>query len=301
MTYLILFEKIINGELEKSYIQCGGKMRIIKPLIVVVFLTVTILFSVNYYNEKIARNNSAPVIEFSKDVIEVSVKDGEDILLKDVIAEDKEDGDITNNIVIESISKFVDKRKHISNITYAVSDSDNNVVKKTRQVRYKDYRKPRFTLSQPLCFDVGSEINVPDVLGAVDDVDGDISDKVKILSSIATTRVAGSYVITAQVTNSLGATSTIKATVTIRQGNNLNPVITLKKNIIYLKVGDDFNPDKYIDSVKDNEGKKMSNDLVKVIKSSVNMNKAGSYTVEYAVNYEQENEEITDLVVIVEE
>lgn len=276
-------------------------MRIIKSLIVVVFLTVTILFSVNYYNEKVVKNNSAPTIEFGKKIIEVSIEDKEEVLLEDVIAEDKEDGDITANIVIESISKFVDKKNHISNITYAVSDSDNNVVKKTRQIRYKDYEKPRFTLSQPLCFDVGSELNVPDVLGAVDGVDGDISDKVKILSSLASTRIAGSYVITAQVTNSLGATSTIKATVTIRQGNNLNPVIKLKENIVYLKAGKSFDPYKYIDSVKDSKGDKLSNDLVKVIKSSVNMNKAGSYTVEYAVNYEQENEEITYLVVIVEE
>lgn len=276
-------------------------MRIIKPLIIVVFLSVSILFSVNYYKEKTAQNNSVPTIEFGKSLIEVSIKDDEEILLKDVIAKDAEDGDITNNIVIESISKFVDKKEHISNITYAVSDSDNNVVKKTRQVKYKDYQKPRFTLSQPLCFDVGSEVNVTDVLGTVDDVDGDISDKVKILSSIASTRVAGSYVITAQVTNSLGATSKIKATVTIRPENNLSPIIKLKKNIVYLKVGDRFDSGKYIDSVTDNDGSKMSNDLVKVVKSSVDTEKAGSYTVEYAVNYEQENEGVTYLVVIVEE
>ena len=273
-------------------------MRVIKALIVVVFLAVTIVFSANYYKEKTADNNHAPTIEFGDDLIKVSIKDDESKLLKDVIAKDAEDGDITSNIVIESISKFVDKKKHISNITYVVSDSDNNVTKKTRQVQYADYRKPRFTLSAPLCFDVGS---VPDVLGAVDDVDGDITDKVKILSSIASTRIAGSYVITAQATNSLGATSTIKATVTIRQENNLAPTIKLKKNIVYLKVGDKFNPESYVASVKDKNGKELPASLVKVVKSSVNLKKPGSYTVEYAVNYEQENEYITYLVVIVEE
>jgi hypothetical protein len=299
LTYLILFEKIIYNGVKKD-IQGGEKMRVIKSCIVVIFLTVTIVFSVNYYKEKVAQKNSMPTIDFGESLIKVSIKDDEDILLKDVIAKDAEDGDITNNIVIESISKFVDKKKYISNITYAVSDSDNHVVKKTRQVQYTDYRKPRFTLSQPLCFDAGSDVDVTDVLGAIDDVDGDISDKVKILSSVTSTRVAGSYVITAQVTNSLGATSTIKATVTIREGNNLNPTIKLKKNIVYLKVGDSFEPEKYVDSVKDSDGKKMSNDLVKVVKSSVNTEKAGYYTVEYAINYEQENEEVTYLVVVVE-
>ena len=276
-------------------------MRVIKALIVVVFLAVTIVFSANYYKEKTADNNHAPTIEFGDDLIKVSIKDDESKLLKDVIAKDAEDGDITSNIVIESISKSVDKKKHISNITYVVSDSDNNVTKKTRQVQYTDYRKPRFTLSAPLCFYVGSDVNVPDVLGAVDDVDGDITDKVKILSSIASTRIAGSYVITAQATNSLGATSTIKATVTIRQENNLAPTIKLKKNIVYLKVGDKFNPESYVASVKDKNGKELPANLVKVVKSSVNLKKPGSYTVEYAVNYEQENEYITYLVVIVEE
>ena len=266
-------------------------MRVIKALIVVVFLAVTIVFSANYYKEKTADNNHAPTIEFGDDLIKVSIKDDESKLLKDVIAKDAEDGDITSNIVIENIS----------NITYVVSDSDNNVTKKTRQVQYTDYRKPRFTLSAPLCFYVGSDVNVPDVLGAVDDVDGDITDKVKILSSIASTRIAGSYVITAQATNSLGATSTIKATVTIRQENNLAPTIKLKKNIVYLKVGDKFNPESYVASVKDKNGKELPANLVKVVKSSVNLKKPGSYTVEYAVNYEQENEYITYLVVIVEE
>lgn len=276
-------------------------MRIIKSLIVVIFLAVTIVFSVDYYKEKTASNNTAPTIEFGQDLLEVSVKDKEDVLLKDVIAKDVEDGDITGRVVIEGISKFVDKKNHISNITYAVVDSDNNVVKKTRQIQYKDYKKPRFTLSQPLCFDVGSDLNVPDVLGAVDDVDGVINEKVKILSSIASTRVSGSYVITAQVTNSLGATSKMKATVSIRQGNNLSPTIQLKENIVYLEKGDKFDEKSYIKSVRDSKGKSLSKDLVKVVKSSVNTKAAGSYMVQYAVSQEEGFEETTNLVVIVED
>ena len=95
-------------------------MRVIKALIVVVFLAVTIVFSANYYKEKTADNNHAPTIEFGDDLIKVSIKDDESKLLKDVIAKDAEDGDITSNIVIESISKFVDKKNHISNITYSI-------------------------------------------------------------------------------------------------------------------------------------------------------------------------------------
>ena len=276
-------------------------VRFIKMLIIVIFLVVTITFSINYYREKTATDNAKPTIEFAQNMIEVSVKDKESVLLQDVIAKDKEDGDITKQIVIEDISKFVDKKEHISNITYAVMDSDYNVVKKTRQIKYKDYTKPRFTLSQPLRFDVGSDLNVPDVLGAVDDVDGDIKDKVKILSSIASTRIAGSYVIVAQVTNSLGATSKLKATVTINQGNNLSPTIKLKKNIVYLKKGAKFDALSYVDSVLDNKGDKLPNTKVKVVKSSVDMKKEGCYTVQYAVNYEEDNEETTDLVVVVEE
>lgn len=276
-------------------------MKIIKPGIVVMFLAVTIIFTYNWYQDKKGIDKTYPEIQIGPEQIDVSVKAEEKELLQDVIAKDAKDGDLTNNIVIESISKFVDKENHICNITYAVADSDNNVTKKTRRIRYTDYEPPKFTLSQPLCFDMGSDIKVTDVIGAVDDYDGDISSKVKILSNTVRTDTAGEYTITAQATNSLGDTAKFKATVIIRQRNNLSPIISLKKNIVYLKKGDDFDPKKYIDSVKGYEEEKISTSKVAVVSSSVDTKKAGCYSVEYMVKDSQNNEGNTYLTVVVED
>ena len=175
------------------------------------------------------------------------------------------------------------------------------MAKKTRKIRFKDYEKPKFTLSQPLCFEVGSETSVADVIGAVDDYDGDISNSVKILSSTVSTGTAGEYTVTAQVTNSLGDTAKLKANVIVRQSNNLSPIIELKQNIVYLKKGAKFDEKEYIKSISDREGNKLDLSKAAVVSSSVDTKKVGSYSVEYAVNGAQDNAGSTYLTVVVEE
>lgn len=276
-------------------------MRYIKIIMIVIFLLSAIIFTNSWYKDKKAADKTYPEIQIDSEQIEVSVKEGSDILLKDVSAYDEKDGDLTNRVVIESISKFVDKKNHICNVTYAVADSDNNVSKKTRKIKFKDYESPKFTLSQPLCFDMGSDTGVTDVIGAIDDRDGDISNKVRILSSTVRTDISGEYTVTAQATNSMGDTAKLKTTVVIRQGNNLSPVISLKEDIVCIKTGDEFNPLKYIDLVKDHGKKSISNNKVEVVSSSVNTDKAGCYLVEYSVKDSLGNEGSTYLTVVVED
>lgn len=276
-------------------------MRYIRIGIVVIFLAVTIVFTVNWYSDKSEIDHTFPEIKVGKEQLEVSVNAGTEEFLKDVIATDEKDGDLTNQVIVESVSKFVDKEQHICNVTYVVSDSDNNVTKKTRKIRFTDYESPKFTASAPLVLELGSEMKPPDVIGAIDDYDGDISGKIKVLSSTISTKTKGEYSFTAQVTNSLGDTTKLKATVVIDQGNNLSPTIELNQYIVYLKVGDKFKPEKYIKSVKDNEGNSISKDKVEVVRSTVNTEKAGFYNVQYTVNEGQDTEGSTYLTVVVEE
>lgn len=276
-------------------------MKHIKYIIIAAFIIVTALFTINWLKEKNEEANQRPTIEMSSDIVEVSVKDGDDALLEGVIAKDAEDGDISADVIVESISTFVDKKEHICNVTYAVADSNNNVTKASRKVKYIDYKSPRFTLAQPLCFSVGDDLNSTVVLGATDDRDGDISNKVKLLASTVHSGTAGEYSLTAQVTNSLGDTSKLKATVIIRQGNNLSPVIELKENIVYVEKGKKFDPYDYVNKVTDNEGNSISKDRVDIVSSTVDMEKAGTYAVEFMVTDENENEGSTYLTVVVEE
>lgn len=276
-------------------------MKYIKYAVITLFLISVVAYTWNWYSNKSKIDAAVPVIQMGKEQIDASVKNKEKDLLKDVVARDDKDGDITDRIVIESISKFIDKDKHICNVTYAVSNSNNKVVKATRKVRFTDYRAPRFVLKQALCFETGSDISVKDIIGAEDVFDGDISGKVKILSKPISTNISGDNTVTAQVTNSMGDTVTLKAVVIIKQENNLSPTITLSKNIEYLKVGDKFDPKKYVKSVKDNEEKGISVSKVKVKSSSVKTSKAGCYLVEYRVTDSEGNEGAAYLTVMVEE
>lgn len=276
-------------------------MRYIRIGIIVIFLAMTIVFATNWYSNKNAIDQTYPEIKIGKEQLDVSVKAGKEEFLKDVIAQDAKDGDLTNRVIVESISKFIDKENHICKITYAVADSDNNVTKKTRKIRFTDYESPKFTASGPLVLEMGTDTKPSDIIGAIDDYDGDISGKIKVLSSTISTRTEDEYNFTAQVTNSLGDTAKLKATVVIAQGNNLSPIIELNQYIAYLKVGDKFEPEKYIKSVKDPEGNDISKGKVEVVRSTVNTKKAGFYNVQYSVNQGENNEGSSYLTVVVED
>ena len=276
-------------------------MKIVKYAIITLFVVSIAVYTWNWHNNKKNADSTIPVIEIGKEQIDVSVKDMDEDLLKDVVAKDDKDGDITDKIVVESISKFIDKEKKICKVTYAVSDSDHHVVKASRNIRLTDYRPPRFVLKQSLCFETGSEMSVKDIIGAEDVIDGDISKKVKILSKEISTNISGDNTITAQVTNSLGDTVTLKSVVVIKQENNLSSEITLTKNIEYLKTGDEFNPEEYVKEAKDNQGNRIATREVEVSSSSVKTRKPGCYLVEYRVTDQDDNEGFAYLTVMVEE
>lgn len=275
-------------------------MRYVKYAIIALFLFSIVTYTITWYSDKNSTDSSMPEIKISEQQIEASVKD-KDALLKGVVAMDEKDGDITGNLVVESISKFVNKKEHICNVTYAVADSDSHVVKATRKVRFTDYKSPRFIVKKPLCIEMGSNTSVTSLIGAKDVIDGDISNKVKILSNMVSTNVSSENVVTAQVTNSLGDTVKLKAEVAVSQSNNISPTIQLTKNIVYIKKGYKFSAKKYIDSAKDSDGKGISKDKVKIKGSSVKTNKAGCYSVKYSVMDDDGNEGNAYLTVMVEE
>ena len=95
----------------------GGVMRLLKFLVVVCFIVITTFFAKNWYKEQHSDKGVEPEITFKHDIIDVSIEEYEKQLLSDVSATDEQDGDLTSQVVVESISKFVDKKEHICNIT----------------------------------------------------------------------------------------------------------------------------------------------------------------------------------------
>ena len=197
------------------------------------------------------KDRTLPVIECPQQELRVSAKDGSDALLQGVTASDGKDGDLTDSIVVEQITGTGTAGK--VTVTYAVADRDHHVASCSRTVIYTDYVPPRFSLSRPLIYDIGENLQVRDRLGATDMIDGSLTDRIKINASSFSTSYAGTFPITMEVTNSLGDTSTLTLDVVVRDSERGAPEIKLKQYLVYQKQGAEFDASAYVDSVMGGE------------------------------------------------
>ena len=224
-----------------------------------IFVIIFFLFSVSVWGgyKIYARSHadtSSPVITMDETSVTVSVEDGDKGILEGVRAEDKKDGDLTDQIFIESRSNFIEKGRFT--VTFAVADSDNHVSKASREVTYSDYHSPRFELSQPLKFQTTSEtmddLNIAANLSASDVIDGNISNKIRISGdySISGT-IPGDYPMEFLVTNSMGDTTRFPVTVTIYSSSEESalPAIRLKYYLVNTSVGNEIDLESLVEEV----------------------------------------------------
>ena len=227
-------------------------MKKIKWICVGIFLLSAVYFAVYTLEVLRTKDEEGPVIEMEQTEIHVSVKDGDAVLLQGITATDKKDGDVTDSLVVESMSGLINGNERYVN--YAAFDSNNHVSKASRKLIYTDYEPARFYLSKPLRFAVNASGNI-DILGnirAVDCLDGDISDKIGFSEgSNIEVDTDGEYKVEIEVTNSAGDTHRFSATVTIYDPSeeNAGPQIKLSEYLVYTKVGQSLNPRDYIQSV----------------------------------------------------
>lgn len=273
-------------------------MHILKRLTITILFISLVAFSLYFCFGKLTTDDTIPVISSTEENIEVSVYSDEAELYEGITAWDDKDGDITDKVFVEEISNFI--RQGVCNITYAVVDSDNHVAKLTRKLTYSDYESPRFTVNSALVFIQGQTFSMLDYIGATDSVDGDISDKVKLVSSTIDTTEEGTYEITVQATNSFGDVISETLPVKVVSSKKMSVTIELSTYIIYAESGDSIDPDNYIESVTGYYGEKIDADDVE-IDSSVDLNTPGVYTIEYSVKDENDNKGLTNLIVVVME
>ncbi len=150
---------------------------------------------------------------------------------------DNIDGDITDKVVVE---------KKDNKVFYTVSDSSGNKKVTIRTIKYGDSVKPSIILT-------GGELNYVYIntdftergYKANDNCDGDITDKVKVISNIDTSK-EGNYEITYNVSDSKGNTSTQTRKVVVYSDTSAIP-----KNgkTVYLTFDD--GPGPYTDDILD--------------------------------------------------
>ncbi len=291
-------------------------MKKLRILILALFF-VSAAYSGFYFWRLNARTDeTVPEIRFDSETIEVSVNDGEEAWLRGVTATDGRDGDITDSVMVEGMSRFTEKGRRI--ITYAAIDSDGHVSKASRELVYTDYESPRFRISQPLRF---SQRETADLLRGVsveDCLDGDIAYRVK--ASVTGSAGSGSvrtYEVIYSVSNSAGDVATIPATVRLYDDLAAEYVnVNLNQYIVYLKTGDRLDPMEYLKSFsldgEEYEFGQVVNPLAPPedqvtlyasqvrVRSDVNTAEPGVYTITYTLHTGLYSG-AADLIVVVEE
>lgn len=226
-----------------------------------------------------------------------SAAEGQSALLRDVSAYDREDGDLTDSVVVESVSAFdPDGRR---TVVYAVCDSDRHVTKVRREITYNDYRSPEFSLKTQLCFT--GNVTASAILGAVkanDVLDGDLSDHIKIDSYIS----GDAYdTVGLSVVNSAGDISKVSLNLSLVATMNGLPRVELSDYVVYLPKNGTFNPTSYLRRVMVS-GEENPALMGRVhVTSSVDPGTAGSYTVAYEVTADTGITGISYMTVIVKE
>lgn len=224
-------------------------MRRIRILSIVIFLITAAAFCLYKRDQISGRDQSGPEITMDSEEIEVPCSASQQDILKGVQAEDKQDGDVTSSLMIETMSNFIEKGRR--NITLAAFDSASNVTKATRTVIYTDYHSPRFALKSPLRFPVNTQDILSD-MSVTDMLDGDLTGNIKISSEYTImTDEPDVYPMVFSVSNSAGDVSKLQANVEIYNPSdeNRNPQFTLSEYLVYTEPGQKLDPWEYVESI----------------------------------------------------
>ena len=135
---------------------------------------------------------------------------------------DNYDGDLTSKV---EVVNHVDKDLGNYYVEYTVSDSSGNTAKKIRNVIVKDTTKPEIKLNRKVNSYViqGGEFNPKDFT-AVDNYDGDVTDKVVVSGEVDTSK-EGLYEVTYTVSDSNGNEEVLKTTVNVQPKASNVPVL----------------------------------------------------------------------------
>lgn len=253
----------------------GTEMRTLKTILIICLVLVTAAFAAGQVYSRVVTDTVPPVITLDSDSITVSVEDGRDALLRGVTASDAKDGDLTGQIIVSGVSKLISN--NTAKVSYMVFDKAGNMASATRYVVYSDYHRPRFMLITPLVYSLGETVSITGRLQAQDTVDGDITSSIRVLSSDIISSTEGVYNLTLQVINSLGDTAQVTLPVTIRAEADGDSAVKLRRYLVYVDLGDNFEPRNYIESVSAGSVSDVR------IDSNVDTQSAGCYLVTYTV------------------
>ena len=256
-------------------------MKKLKTLLVILFVLVTLGFGVVYGYDYLMVDHTAPQILCDGVRLEVPSGATEAELCRGLQAVDDKDGDLTHRIMVRKVSHLTGANSAV--VSYVVFDSASNFCTFSREVFYTDYQKPRFHLSKPLIYHINETATLNDRLTASDVVDGDVSGRIRVVSTTMTNTIEGEYPLDVQVTNSKGDTAVLSFTVAVRNYTSRHPIITLSEYLMYVEQGSEMaDLRSYIASAYTREGGEAVEAEDIQISGSVDVMQTGVYEVTYS-------------------
>ncbi len=272
-------------------------MRVLRLGTFILTAVTAVVFAVVFVSSMIMKDRTIPEITVPDTMLEVSVKAKDEDLLRDVSAFDEKDGDISERLLVESISRF--SKKGYCKITYAACDYDNHVVTASRQLHYIDYEPPKFKLNRAPVFSIYGDIDTNGLVGAVDCLDGDVSQNIIIYSPDFKEDEEGIFTIQATVSNSKGDSASINLPMVVEKIPRGAPEIKLEKYLIYLDKGADAPLwEDFIKETVDSSG--IEAELQISVETNLDTEKEGVYLVNYYGTDENQITGHTALTVVVE-
>lgn len=272
-------------------------MELFKRAAVIYFLAACVLFGLSGI-VWLCRDRTPPQITGSGEMLYVKADCDEKELLAHLSASDDRDGDLTDQIRVRKISSFLEKG--ICSIEYIVFDKSSNAGTYERKVCFEDYHSPQFELSQPLLYGSNSTIAVSDRISVWDVMDGDITDRLKIVSGNINASEEGTYQVEVEVTNRYGDTSRACLPVNVVSQGKLSCPITLMTYLLYVEAGTVIEPAQFIASAVDANGQAIDRRDI-VITQQVDLRNPGCGQYLYEIRDESGCVGMSCLTVIVTE
>ncbi len=253
-------------------------MRYLRIFTVILFVF-SLLFagwSDHRYNRNL--NTDYPEITSADELLEISAQDPPEAIFRGLSAQDATDGDLTEQIMVASMSHFLEPGT--VRVKYVVFDSHNNSATLTRQVHYTDYEPPVFSLEKAPVYRVGSSFDLLDYIRVVDCIDGDISDHIRVISNMVNNFTVGNYPVVLEVSNSCGDTVQITLWVTY-ESKESTAVVNLHRYIVYVQQGETFEPMQWLATVTDRDANALNRENIE-IQGNLDVNKPGCYQLTYS-------------------
>lgn len=224
----------------------------------------------------------------------IEVEAGGSTNVKDYIrAVDNVDGDVT--AFIEADSKLDSSKLGSQSIGLNVSDNAGNVSKETYDFLVADTTAPEISYNKgkSVTIDYGTGFSYGDYITVTDNYDKKVD--VKVEGNVNTKEI-GNYPLTIIATDTSGNETASELEVKVEDLSA--PKISLSKSSVTVTKGKSFNAKSYLNNANDNKDGNVTSKVK--IDSSVNMKKAGNYSVTYSVSDEAGNSTSQTLKVKVE-